>query len=194
MIGDAYHLFLHILPMSTYNLDFKKCFGKIELNNKWRLDMGLKQQFRKPIHKQDLFSVIYQGLFMAFTGGILIGALLLLMLKLFTFELSWLMLFVLAILTARRIKQATHEKHIIFSIISVLAFILGYYIMNVTAYAGIFYIDEGSIFKIPFDLVLNPLFYFYFLYPLSSTFLQVRNILEIIFFLIGIYYAFQYSK
>lgn|GEM_PF-629197 len=156
--------------------------------------MGLKQQFRKPIHKQDLFSVIYQGLFMAFTGGILIGALLLLMLKLFTFELSWLMLFVLAILTARRIKQATHEKHIIFSIISVLAFILGYYIMNVTAYAGIFYIDEGSIFKIPFDLVLNPLFYFYFLYPLSSTFLQVRNILEIIFFLIGIYYAFQYSK
>ena len=186
--------FLHILPMSSYNLDFMYCFGKIELNNKWRLDMGLKQQFREPIHKQDLFSVIYQALFMAFTGGILIGAVLLLMIRLLSFELSWLMLFVLAILTARRIKEATHEKHIIFSIISVLAFILGYYIMNVTAYAGMVFTTTGSVSNIPFDLLLNPVYYFYFLYPLSSTFFQVSNILEILFFIIGIYYAFQYSK
>lgn len=180
--------------MSTYNLDFMYCFGKIEINNKWRLDMGLKEQFRKPIHKQDLFSVIYQALFMAFTGGILIGAVLLLMIRLLSFELSWLMLFVLAILTAKRIRQATYEKHIIFSIISVLAFILGYYIMNVTAYAGMIFATTGSVSNIPFELILDPVYYFYFLYPLSSTFFQVSNILEIIFFLIGIYYAFQYSK
>ncbi|AUD64932.1 hypothetical protein BK011_04285 [Tenericutes bacterium MZ-XQ] len=156
--------------------------------------MGLKQKFQQPIYKDDLIYVIRQVLFMGFTGGILIGALQLLMIYLFNFELTWLMLFVLAFLTARRIKQVIQENHIIYNLLSVLAFILGYYILNITTRVGIFYLLTGSLSNVPVLAILNPIIYFQFLNPLSSTFLQVNNLLEILFFIIGIYYAFQYSK
>jgi 4-hydroxybenzoate polyprenyltransferase len=131
---------------------------------------------------------------MAFTGGILIGSLQLLMIYMLNFELTWLMLFVLAILTARRIKRSTQDSHIIFNLLSVLAFILGYYILNITSTVGIIYLLSGSLANVPVLAVMNPLIYFEFLNPLSATFFQVNNILEIVFFIIGIYYAYQYSK
>jgi hypothetical protein len=156
--------------------------------------MGLKQKFKQPFYKEDLFAVIKQVLFMAFTGGILIGSLQLLMIYMLNFELTWLMLFVLAILTARRIKRSTQDSHIIFNLLSVLAFILGYYILNITSTVGIIYLLSGSLANVPVLAVMNPLIYFEFLNPLSATFFQVNNILEIVFFIIGIYYAYQYSK
>lgn len=156
--------------------------------------MSIQKKFLEPIDKRDLFSVIKQALFMAFTGGLLIGALQLLMAYLFNFSLTWLMLFFLAILTARRIKRVVFQPHIIFSLISVFSFFLGYYIMSVTTSAGLYYLLTGTLDLATLLKSLNPINYFIFLNPLSATFFSVNNILDIVFFIIGIYYAYNYSK
>lgn len=156
--------------------------------------MNFKKQFSEPIDKNDLFAVIKQALFMAFVGGLLIGALQLLMAYQFNFSLTWLMLFFLAILTARRIKGAVYQPHILYAFISVFSFFLGYYIMSVTTSAGLYYLITGSLEMNILLQALKPSHYFMFLNPLSATFFSVNNILDIVFFIIGIYYAYNYSK
>ena len=92
--------------------------------------MSIKQQFSQPIHKSELIEVIKQGLFMALIGGLLIGSLQLLLRFQFNISLTWLMLIILASLIAKRIKNAVYEPHIIYSLISVTAFLIGYYLMT----------------------------------------------------------------
>jgi len=130
---------------------------------------------------------------MSFTGGLLIGALHLLFTYLFNFSLTWLMLFVLAHLTARRIRGAYIQYHILYSILSIFFFVLAYYIMSLTLYGGLFYL--GNVTEVSFYvMLLNPLPYFNFLNPLTSFFLTVENLFEVIFFIIGTIYAYRYSK
>ncbi len=158
--------------------------------------MHLKDKFSKPIYKEDLFRVLKEVLFMSIIGGLLIGSIQVLLVIRFDLSLMWLMLFVLAFLTAKRIKRAINEPHIIYSLLSVFTFILAIYILNLTASLGVYYVFTGSI-QIElsyFFQILNPVPYFYFLYPFSGYFFQVNNIFNVVFFIIGIYYAFQYSK
>jgi hypothetical protein len=156
--------------------------------------MNIQEQFKKPFNRYDLIDVIRQGLFMAFVGGLLIGSLQLLIAFSFNISLTWLMLIILASLTARRIKQATSEPHIIFSSISVISFILAYYLMNVTSNVGLVYLYTGTLnFEIILS-VLNPLPFFSFLNPFNSLFFKVNNIIDIVFFIISVYYAYKYSK
>ncbi len=156
--------------------------------------MNIKEQFNQPIHKQDLLVVIKQVIFMSLIGGLLIGSLQLLIVFQFGFDFTWLMLFVLAYITARRIKRSISEGHIIYSLLSVLAFILAYYLMNITVNLGLIYLLTDGLSLSLILPALNPIPFFLFLYPLNGNFFSVNNILEVVFFLIGVYYAFQYSK
>ncbi|BCR35619.1 hypothetical protein [Mariniplasma anaerobium] len=156
--------------------------------------MSIQQQFQEPYNKYDLIDVIKQGFFMAIVGGLLIGSLQLLIAYSFNISLTWLMLIILASLTAKRIKQASSSPHIIFSIISVVSFVFAYYLMNVTSNVGLIYLFTGTI---DFNLVievLNPLPFFNFLNPLNSLFFKVNNIIDIVFFIISVYYAYKHSK
>jgi len=155
--------------------------------------MNLWKRLKEPIHQSDLMPVIRQGIFMSFTGGLLIGAMHLLFTFLFNFSLTWLMLFVLAHLIARRIKNAYIEYHVIYSIISIIFFIIAYYIMSLTLYGGLFYINNIIDPKL-YLMLLNPIQYFIFLNPLTTYFLTVENLIEVIFFIIGTLYAYRYSK
>lgn len=155
--------------------------------------MSISNQLRQPFNKTDLIQVIKQGLFMAFVGGLLIGSLQVFIAFQFDINLTWLMLIILASLTARRIKQATYEHHIIFSFISIASFIFAYYLMNVTTNVGLIYLFTGS-FESEMLQVLKPLAYFAFLNPFGNQFFAINNIIDIVFFIISVYYAYKYSK
>lgn len=156
--------------------------------------MTIKEQFSKPIHKSDLLQVIKQTIFMAIIGGLLIGSLQLLLAYQFNISLTWLMLIILASITAKRIKQAAYEPHMIYSILSVLSFLLGYYLMNVVSGVGLLYLFTNNIDFTIVSQLLNPKAYFNFLNPFSTQFFKVNNIIDIVFFIIGVYYAYKYSK
>ena len=156
--------------------------------------MSISNQMKQPFHKVDLIQAIRQGLFMALVGGLLIGSLQVFIAFQFNISLTWLMLIILASLTARRIKQSTYESHIFFSLISVVSFLLSYYLMNVTTNVGLIYLFTGSIKLSSVVDVLNPWLFFSFLNPLSATFFEVNNIIDIVFFLIAMFYAYKYSK
>ncbi len=155
--------------------------------------MKLFDQLKLPIRKDDLMPVIRQGIFMSFTGGLLIGALHAFFSFQFGFTLTWLMLFILAHLTASRIKRSYSEYHILYSILSVFFFLLAYYLMSITLNLGVLFLYDALV--VSFILqVLNPLQYFNFFNPFSGQFFSVDNMLELLFFLIGTYYAYRYSK
>ncbi|MFA5471352.1 MAG: hypothetical protein WC219_04835 [Acholeplasmataceae bacterium] len=156
--------------------------------------MNIKQQFSQPIDKTDLFQVIRQVLFMSFVGGLLIGALQLLLGLRFELDFTWLMLFILAFVTARRIKGSVYNPHIVFRLLSILAFILSFYIMSVTSYIGVIYLFSDGIELAWIFQALNPIQFFYFLYPFGYGFFKVNNIVNVTFFLIGVIYTFIYSK
>jgi len=124
--------------------------------------MSIKSQFQEQIYKEDLLAVIKQVIFMSLMGGLLIGALQLLMIYQFGFDLTWLMLFVLAILTANRIKRVIYKQHIVYNLLSVLAFVLAFYFMNVTVNVGIYYLLTGNLHFEVFRLALDPLPFFIF--------------------------------
>ncbi len=155
--------------------------------------MNLWKRLKEPIHQSDLMPVLRQGIFMSLSGGLLIGSMHLLLTFLFNFSLTWLMLLVLAHLIARRIKSAYLEHHVLFSILSIFFFVLAYYIMSLTLYGGLFYINHIQDINL-YLMLLNPLQYFSFLNPLSGYFLTVENLFEVIFFIIGTVYAYRYSK
>ncbi|MBU1142874.1 MAG: hypothetical protein KKH92_04430 [Firmicutes bacterium] len=150
-------------------------------------------QMKLPIHKDDLMPVIRQGIFMSFTGGLLIGALHAFFTFQFGFSLTWLLLFILAHLTATRIRRSYNEYHILYSILSIFFFLLAYYLMSITLNLGVLFLYDALVPSFIIQ-VLNPLQYFKFINPFSSQFYSVDNMLELLFFLIGTYYAYRYSK
>ena len=155
--------------------------------------MKLSEMFRQPINKDDIMPVIRQGIFMSIVGGLLIGSIQLLFYYLFDFSFLWLMLIVFAHLLAKRVRNAYQQYHLLYSIISLFFFIFGYYLFNVSFYIGLFSLQT----TLSLDQILymmNPLLTFQFLNPFTSYFFGVNNLLDVIFFLIGSFYAFRYAK
>ena len=155
--------------------------------------MKFFEQFKEPISKNDIMPVVRQGIFMSFVGGLLIGSIQMLFYYMFEFSLLWLMLFVFAYLLAKRIRKAYVSYHVLFSVLSVLFFILGFYIFNSTFYIGLISLTISMNVQ-QIMMVLNPLIAFEFLNPFSGYFFDVTNILDVVFFLIGGFYAYRYSK
>ena len=151
------------------------------------------QAFNQPVNKKDVLPVLRSGFFMSITGGLIIGALHLLFMYYLDFSLSWLFLLILAHLIARRILQSYQHYHILFSIISVLFYIFAYYLMNLTMMMGIYFISDVFSMEIVRYLI-NPLLYFRFLNPLASGFFTTSNILDVVFFIVGIVYSYRFSK
>lgn len=155
--------------------------------------MSFKHEFSKPIDKQDLMPVLRSGFFMSFTGGLILGLIHFIFTYYFSFSIIWLLLLVLSHLLATRIRQSYQSYHLMYSMISVGFFIFAYYLMNVTMTTGVYIILNLLSVDVIFS-ILNPLQYFVFLLPLGSYFFMVNNILQIVFFVIGIVYAYRYSR
>ncbi|HPG42608.1 MAG TPA: hypothetical protein PLJ98_02260 [Acholeplasmataceae bacterium] len=155
--------------------------------------MKIYDEFNKSIHREDLMPVLYSGFFISITGGLVAGALQMLFMSAFSFSMSWLMMLVLAHLISRRTLRSYERYHIIYPLLSVFFFIFAYYIMQLTWTSGIFFISGLFNFK-TFLSLLNPLYYFSFLSPFRSGFFYIENILDVIFFIVGIAYSYRMSK
>ncbi|MBE0701111.1 MAG: hypothetical protein IH571_05445 [Acholeplasmataceae bacterium] len=101
--------------------------------------MSLKTALKKPLHKEDLWPVVRQGIFLSITAGLLIGAVTLFTSQMFSFSLYWLLFLIFGQIIGRRIKQSYVDYHILFSLLTVFFWVFGVYIMYVTYYAGIMY-------------------------------------------------------
>jgi len=137
--------------------------------------------------------VIRQGIFMSIVGGLLIGSIQMLFVYMLQFSLLWLMLFVFAYQLAKRIRYAYTEYHILFSVLSVFFFMFGYYLYYTTLYVGLFSLSMQLALNQILS-ILNPFIAFQFLNPFSGYFFGVNNLLDVVFFLIGVFYAYRYSK
>ena len=153
------------------------------------------QAFKKPIHREDLIPVILSGIFIAIVSGLLVGAIKLMIEETFALYLQLIFSVVLAYYTARRIKNSYQTYHILYSIITVITFVLAFYMMNVTYLVGFFFIRDVNVFTFEaFKVLFNPIYSFQFLDITASSFLTLDNLLELIFFLVGAIYAFMKSK
>ena len=130
---------------------------------------------------------------MSITGGLIIGALHLLFVYFLSFTLTWLFMLILAHLIAKRVSQSYQSYHIVYSLISIFFFFFSYYLMNVTMMTGLFFINDVFIFDV-FKYFLRPMPYFSFLNPFGSGFFQTQNILDVVFFVVGIVYSYRFSK
>jgi len=155
--------------------------------------MHFMNEIKKPIHREDLMPVLRSGIFMSITGGLIIGSLHLLFMYFSRISLTWLFLLILAHLIAKKISVAYREYHVIYALLSVFFFVFAFYLMNLTLSIGIYFISNVISFQIVLSL-LNPLLYFRFLNPLGSGFFQIGNILDIVFFIVGIIYSYRFSK
>ncbi len=156
--------------------------------------MSLKGKFRQPLYKEDLMPVIKQGIFVAFVGGLFIGAVDLLITYLTGLSVVWMLCMLMAFFLAKRIRNAYVQYHIWFSVISIIAFIIGFYFLNVVSYASVEFIFNNADIMTYLEL-LNPLPYFRFLLPwlwFSSPSI-FGSILSFLFFGLSLYYAYQYS-
>jgi hypothetical protein len=155
--------------------------------------MSSKSQFRIFIHREDLMPVIEQGILISCFGGMLIGAIQLLLSYMLNLSLQWLLIFMIAYVIYRRFKVTQLSSHIGFQILAVLFLWIAFYIMNVTSVYGLFFVNSVSDVSI-FLRFLNPLPYFSFLNPLRSSFYGVMNAIEVIFFIAATFYAYRSVK
>lgn len=157
--------------------------------------MNLMNAFKKKIYKEDLLHVLGQAFFISIVLGLLTGSIKLLFEESFGMTLSLIFSVVIALYITKRIKASYQTYHIIYSIISVVAFVLAFYLMNITYFVGFFFIRSIDVFSIEALLfIMKPINTFYFLDPFSGYFFNLEVILELIFFLIGAVYAFINSK
>ncbi|TNF08774.1 MAG: hypothetical protein EP317_02350 [Bacillota bacterium] len=151
--------------------------------------------FNKPIHREDLLPVIQSGIFIAIVSGLLVGAIKLMVEETFGLYLQLIFTVVIAFYIARRIKNAYQEYHIVYSIIGIFAYIIAFYIMNVTYLIGFFFMRNIDVFSWELlRIILNPLYSFSFFDVRSPLFFEIENILELIFFLVGSIYTFIKTK
>jgi len=155
--------------------------------------MSFKQAWKQPIHREDLMPVLRSGIFMSITGGLIVGTLDMLFINYLQFTLTWLFLLITSHLIAKRIAISYRNYHILYSLLSIFFFILTYYMMSVTMNVGLLFVNRFPV--IPYlGAILSPWAYFMFLSPFSISFFTVDNILQIVFFIIGIVYAYRFSK
>jgi hypothetical protein len=149
--------------------------------------------FKNFIHRSDLMPVIEQGIIISFFGGLLMGAIELLLSYVLNMSFQWLLLFLIAYALQHRFKKTMYSGHIGFQILVVLFLWVSFYIMNVTSLFGLFFVNGVSDFTI-FLRFLNPILYFSFLNPLRSSFFNLMNAIEVIFFIAATFYAYRSVK
>lgn len=155
--------------------------------------MNFKNEWKKTVHREDLLPVLRSGFFMSMTGALIIGTLQVIFLFYFDFSFLWMFLIALAHLMSKRISRSYDRYHILYSFLSIFFFVFAYYLMNVVATFGIFFVMDIFYPKLILE-ILDPRFSFAFLNPLNQGFFYIDNILNVIFFLIGIVYSYRFSK
>ncbi|MCF7930184.1 MAG: hypothetical protein K9L02_01585 [Acholeplasmataceae bacterium] len=155
--------------------------------------MKILEMFKEPINRKDLLSVIKQALFMSVVGGLLVGAVHLLVSQIFHISLEWMFLFIFGMTLARRLQDSYHHPHIIYKIIAIISILITYYLLNVTFFSGYFYMYEVLNIE-TFKIILYPFGYFSFLNFLNQGFFMVENLLNVFFFIVVNIYVLRYVK
>ncbi len=155
--------------------------------------MKIVEMFKEPMNRKDLLSVIKQALFMTLVGGLLIGAIHLLVSQIFHISLVWMFLFIFGMTLARRMHDAYSTPHIIYPVIAIIAVFITYYLLNVVFYSGYFYMYE-SLNAATFKLILYPFGYFSFLNFIGQGFFNVANLIDVFFFIVINIYVVRYVK
>jgi len=155
--------------------------------------MKLIEMFKEPIDKHDLISVIRHAVFMSIIGGLLVGAIHLLITQVFQISLLWMLMFIFGLYLARRIKNAYQKYHVIYAVIAIVAIFITYYLVNIVYLTGFLYMINALTLT-TFSSYLNPFSYFTFLNVLSTGFFKVENILNVIFFILVNVYVVRYVK
>lgn len=161
--------------------------------------MSLRGKFKQPLYKEDLMPVIKQGIFVTLIGGLLIGSIDLFIIYA-TQGWTWIRTFwvIFAMLLARRIKRSYFEYHIWYSVLSVVFFILGFYLINIVSEIGVLIIYNITD-PMMYLSILNPLPYFSVIFPFGTLLFGsaasiLQAILDVLFFVIAIFCAYRYSK
>lgn len=155
--------------------------------------MKILEMFKEPIDRKDMLSVIKQALFMSIVGGLLVGAIHLLVSQIFHISLEWMFLFIFGMTLSGRLRDAYRSPHIIYKVIAVISILITYYLLSVTYYSGYFYMYEflnASTFK----MILYPFGYFSFLNVFGQGFFLVENLLNVFFFIVINIYVVRYIK
>lgn len=140
-----------------------------------------------------IMPVLRSGFFVSITGGLITGTLHVLFAYLFNVTLTWLFLIVLAHIIAKNIKKSYQTYHVMYSVLSIFFFFIAFYMMNVTLLTGILFV-RNSLSTSMMLWIINPIKYFNFLWPFNIGFFEVNNILDVVFFSIGVFYSYRYSK
>jgi len=155
--------------------------------------MKSSKGFSTFLHRDDLMPVIRQGIFISIIFGMLAGAIQLLLSYMFDLSLQWFMMFAIAYFLAKRISQTQLISHIGFQVFAVIFLWFSFYIMNVTALFGLFFVNHVSELSI-YLRFLNPIPFFTFLNPFRASFFNVMNLIEVIFFIASSIYAYRAVK
>lgn len=145
--------------------------------------MKILDMFKEPIDKKDLLSVIKQAAFMTIIGGLLIGAINLLVDQIFHSSFELLFLFIFGMTLAQRMHAYYKQFHIIYAIVAVISVIVTYYLVHSVFNAGIVFM-VGYPFREYLLFIFNPIDHFSFLYIFSSGFFTVANIVDLFFFIV----------
>ncbi len=155
--------------------------------------MSSNHRFKNFIHRDDLMPVIEQGIIISFFGGLLIGAIELLLSYVLNMSFQWLLLFLIAYALYQRFKRTMYSGHIGFQILAVLFLWISFYIMQLTSLYGFFFVNGVTDITL-YLRFLNPLVHFTFLNPLNLSFYRLMNVIEVIFFIAASFYAYRSVK
>lgn len=149
------------------------------------------RKLKEPIAKKELLLFIREGFLASLLFAAMLGAVSFLVyftpfafLSLFVFVIYYLFLI-------KRLRGSFHFYHIIYSILAVVFLLLGDYMISVSSM-----IIEFLYLKLPIGAyIFNPLYHFSFLYSWKlDLFTIMINLLNIIVYIIIIYYTYQRMK
>lgn len=151
------------------------------------------QNHKPNISHKTLIPVLRAGFFISVTGGLIAGTLHIVFAYAFNVTITWFFLIILAHMIAKKIKKSYERYHIAYSFISIFFFLFAFYIMHVTLLVGVLFIRNFLSTDI-LGFIINPINYFKFLWPFQQGFFEVSNLLDVVFFSIGVLYSYRYSK
>ncbi len=146
----------------------------------------LKNNFKEEIHKEDIKSVLTNGLITMLLYSTLLGLINIALILIFEFQLTFL-IFILGIFLAKRIKESYINYHILYPIISVIFLLIGLLLFNCVSvfaynqtFTWFYFIESCKIGVIDTLNTFNPIYYIsnFNVYELLYLFVIIYTIIS----------------
>lgn len=159
-----------------------------------------KNNWKEPIYKDDVISVLINGFLVALLGGILGGALEYLF-DLIQFSLS-INLFLISILVGWRVRKGYYSYHILYPILAIVFFLFGLLISHYTYYSIIYVLTfkEYTIYNILLlrqfwlSFILQPVDLIVLGYMEKSSIYIIMGIIDLAITVWSFYFTFRMAK